>query len=62
MSDKIKLNLEAKAFVPKKQTNYQQNPNMQNQYMGGDNMNNQYGGYMNYPNQYPMNMPLTSRR
>ena len=58
MSDKIKLNLEAKAFVPKKQTNYQQNPNMQNQYMGGDNMNNQYGGYMNYPNQYPMNMPV----
>ena len=49
MSDKIKLNLDAKAFVPKKSyQNTNQQPNM-----GYDNMNNQY--YMNYPNQYGMN-------
>ena len=49
MSDKIKLNLDAKAFAPKRSY---QNTNQQTN-MGYDNMNNQY--YMNYPNQNEMN-------
>ena len=45
----LKLNLGAKAYVPK---HLQQNN--QNQQMPNNDMNNQY---MNYPNQYGMNMP-----
>ena len=50
----LKLNLEAKSYVPK---HLQQNANQQNnqqQSMPNNNMNNQY---MNQPNQFGMNMP-----
>ena len=50
----LKLNLEAKSYVPKY---LQQNVNQQNnqqQFMPNNNMNNQY---MNYPNQFGMNVP-----
>ena len=53
MSGELKLNLNAKAFVPKKSYQNNNQQNMPNQYMGYDNMNNmnnnQFGqGY--YPN------------
>ena len=55
MSGELKLNLNAKAFVPKKSYQNTNQQNMPNQYMGYDNMNNnQFGGY--YPNQYGMPM------
>ena len=52
MSDQIKLNLDAKAFVPKKSYQNNNQQNIPNQFMG---YNNQFGGY--YPNQYGMQMP-----
>ena len=55
MSGELKLNLNAKAFVPKKSYQNPNQQNMPNQYMGYDNMNNnQFGGY--YQNQYGMPM------
>ena len=51
----LKLNLEAKSYVPK---HLQQNANQQNnqqQSMPNNNMNNQY---MNQPNPFGMNAPF----
>ena len=62
MSGELKLNLNAKAFVPKKSYQNNNQQNMPNQFMGYDNMNNnQFGGY--YQNQYgmPMQQPYGYR-
>ena len=54
MSSNLKLNLEAKSYVPKYLQKNTNQPNNQQQFMQNNNMNNQY---MNYPNQFGMNMP-----
>ena len=54
MSSNLKLNLEAKSYVPKHLQQNNNQPNNQQQFMQNNNMNNQF---MNYPNQMGMNMP-----